>query len=175
MSRLRSSYLFCWWRHAHLNNDNGSCDVLLLHLLTVHLYRFYAHLRLLCKWTNTRNMPWKKVKVETCLIQISQKAVPQSKVILTIFFENLPGKKTNIWSVGSSLWATNTVRSVRLGRPSLGLSPNWPLKSSSVWSNSSCVTRYPLSWHSWVCKEDGRQYTEQMIPIASLPEKYTFK
>lgn len=43
-----------------------------------------------------------------------------------------PGKKTNIWSVGSSLCATNTVRSVRRGRPSLGLSPNCALNSSSV-------------------------------------------
>lgn len=74
--------------------------------------------------------------------------------LLTVF-KNSPGKNTNIWSVGSSLWATNTVRSVRLGRPSLGLSPNWPLKSSSVWSNSSWVTRYPLSWHSCVCEIKG--------------------
>uniref|UniRef100_A0A672T030 Rho GTPase activating protein 45 n=1 Tax=Sinocyclocheilus grahami TaxID=75366 RepID=A0A672T030_SINGR len=45
---------------------------------------------------------------------------------------HIPGKNTNIWSVGSSLWATSTVRSVRRGRPSLGLSPNWLLNSSRV-------------------------------------------
>lgn len=73
-------------------------------------------------------------------------------VIMLLTFKivryGLPGKKTNIWSVGSSLWATKTVRSVRRGRPSLGLSPNWFLNSSSVWSNSSCVTKYPRSWHN---------------------------
>ena len=30
----------------------------------------------------------------------------------------------------------------------LGLSPNCSLNSSCVWSNSSWVTRYPLSWHN---------------------------
>lgn len=40
-------YLFGWRRHAHLDNDDGSCDVLLLHPLTVHLDRLDSHLGLL--------------------------------------------------------------------------------------------------------------------------------
>lgn len=32
----------------------------------------------------------------------------------------------------------------------LGLSPNCSLNCSKVWSNSSCVTKYPRSWHN--CK-----------------------
>lgn len=42
-------------------------------------------------------------------------------VFIPIFASS--GKKTNIWSVGSSLWATNTIKSERAGRFSLWMAP----------------------------------------------------
>lgn len=78
------------------------------------------------------------------------------------------GKKTNIWSVGSSLCATRMIRSCRDGCFSLGLSPNCCLNCSCVWSNSSCVTcgereRVKLLKYVWHKSNSSQRFWKKYI------------
>ena len=58
------------------------------------------------------------------LVMFSSCILVQYVLIVLIPILGSSGKKTNIWSVGSSLWATSTTKSLLAGLRSLGLSPN---------------------------------------------------
>jgi hypothetical protein len=120
-------YLFGRWGHALLHNNTGSVDIFILHSLTQHFDGFDADFRLVRK-------------EDKHLI---------SRVVIVSYKDNqITPLRMAFTARRKKVIVEPRMRTRKLSKY-LGLSPNCSLNCSRVWSNSSCVTRYPLSWHSY--------------------------